>query len=324
MVEIVRGAESGRGGLRGLQTCGHVTCPRCGGLIAARERERLTALTTGHLERGGGVYTAIRTARHTRRDRLADLMDAIDKGRKASMSGRAWRRLRDEYGVVGYTWHRETTWTPSGGWHPHLHLTLFTETPLSDEEREGLDATLFSLYERAMEGYYVEHEANGLEEVRSGEGIAAYVAKSVALEATMGMEKNGGLTPFDMLFNYTQTGDMAEMRRFQVWEGAMTGRRWRQWSRGLAAMYGIDEPAEEEDRTAAEEDAADVEGDAATETVATVEPDVWDELVARGLVSPILCLVEERRDEEVHRILDAVRSDLVADRLTRSRTREAP
>lgn len=294
----------------GVQSCGHPTCPTCGERISHEEIDRLTRLLTAHLEAGGGVVGGALTLSHNPSHSLADSIAVLKAGRKAALTGRPWRRDRDEFGVVGFTWHAEEVYTKNG-WHPHLHPLILTEAPLTDAQIEDLGASMFGRYRTAVEasGRRAVYEGNHLQQIRTGAGIAAYVAKGMAMEVTMGSEKKSkGRTPMQLLRDHLDTGDEKLMGLFNEFEIASQGRRTRQWSRGLASLYDLDAvtlPTDEEPQGELEE-------------VLTVETPVWYELCRREMVAFIVVLLNEGRDDAAEGIVERVRLSLIEERRAKS------
>ena len=294
----------------GTQTCQHNTCPTCSMRRAMEKGDRLARLLTAHLEAGGSIVTGVLSISHTVADRLSDLYAAVKRARQATFSGRPWQGDREAYGIVGSVWHREVTRT-ANGWHVHIHYVLVLDGELSDDELAALDAAIFGRYRAAVEkgGRRAVHEANGLQRVRTGAGIAQYVAKSAALEATMGDRKPGSVTPFQVLQDYVSTGDMDKLKRFNEFEQATKGDPFdSRWSNGLADLYDLD----------AVELPSDGEEVGEMESVFQIETPVWYACCDRGLVPSIMALVEERRDREAAAIVQRVRDSLAADRRERS------
>ncbi|PAP74673.1 hypothetical protein B1759_17700 [Rubrivirga sp. SAORIC476] len=256
----------------GLQTCGHSTCPVCGPTIREAERVRLRALVEAHLEAGGSLYVGVLTLSHGPRDRVEDLMDALDSGRSAAIGGTGgsrWAKDRRDFGVQGVAWHREEV-HGRNGWHVHVHLVLFTSGPLTSEALEALQKRLYGRHRDALEarGFRSLEAFNGLQEVRAPEALPGYLTKAdgaadrVAAESTRGDVKTGkGLTPGRLLQRFVETGDMDDLNRWRDLEAAAAGRRWRHLPAALVKRYGVgtEEPdleagtEEEENLEAAEE-----------------------------------------------------------------------
>lgn len=295
---------------RGLQTCGHHTCPRCGPIMARAEAERLERLYSAHIERGGMLLTGVLTLSHGPFDKLGDLMAAQDGARRAAMQGAAWRKAKRRTGVAGYTWHRECT-HGKNGWHPHIHVVLLLQHDVTDEQAQALWDALVRPYRARLDrqGIRTADACNDWQRVRDHERMAQYLAGEMAL----GQSKEGkGRTLFAVLDEFEQTGDMRLAGLYNEFERAMDGRRWRTWSRGLAARYGVQGGSEAADEAAAEaEDADDAIGSTEAETVLEMDSGTWRALARRvGAVVALLTLVEDRQDVQARAMVAVVQRAL--------------
>lgn len=323
-VDVDRSLETGTAFARGLQSCGHVTCPRCGPIIRRAERDRLEHAVQGHLDAGGTLLTGVFTLSHGPFDHLSDLVAGLEAGRRKAFAG-TWYRDRERFGVVGSTWHLETMWgSPQeglNGWHPHYHTLLFVDRELTDGELDELNARLYGRYSAGLKsvGYRSLATFNHLQRVNTASKAAHYVAKDMAEEMVMGETKTGtGVSPLALLHRFTETGDMEDLDRFNQHEMAMASngngkgrpRRWRQWSKGLADRYGVEDATEAADQAAA--DAEDADGDSGSEHVLHVETPVWNEMTAQlGAVETLYSLVEECRDNDARAYVDTFRQRLI-------------
>ena len=88
----------------------------------------------------------------------------------------------------------------------------------------------------------------------------------LALELTRGdLKQGGGRTPFQILGDFGETGDVADLRRFQEWVRATKGQHFARWSNG--AKNGLRLTVRTDDEIVAEE----VGG----ETVYVFGPEEW-------------------------------------------------
>jgi hypothetical protein len=124
--------------------------------------------------------------------------------------------------------------------------------------------------------------------------MGAYLTKVGDDEATPGLElaradlkagRGANRSPFRILEDHMLGGDAADWRLFSEWLVVSKGRRTLEWSRGLRALLLPDEERTDEE-IAAEVDPA--------VNVAAIAPDVWQELVRRRLIVPVLGAVEAR------------------------------
>lgn len=141
---------------RGLMTCGSVwACPRCSAVIAHTRAEEVAAGVRECYRRGGKVYLLTLTMRHSSRDQLADLWNALSSGWRTAFGQRSWtgQRSRTEqrrgslveiagvmgdaerFDVAGLTRVVEATYgapTAGGhGWHLHVHALVFSASSMT-------------------------------------------------------------------------------------------------------------------------------------------------------------------------------------------------
>jgi hypothetical protein len=272
------GTPDARAGFGGLQTCGSVwSCPVCSEKVNAARQSELADGMARWRERGGSVLFATFTMRHDKSMRLAPMWDALAGSWRKVIGSTAWRggkrQIGDKarFGIEGFVRLVEVK-EGAHGWHPHLHILLFTKSELSDSEIEDLRGRLHSRWESALEkdGYStLEFDRDGhavgtdLRRVVDGEYVAEYFAKNgyhpnataesgAAYEVTGSSSKKrgkGGRTPFQLLADLTddawgqvdhETGELLgehqDARTWREWETASRGRRQLTWSRGLREL----------------------------------------------------------------------------------------
>ena len=299
----------------GLQTCGHVTCPVCGPAMRRAERERLRLIVGAHLDAGGGVYTMLLSLSHGPHDPLDVLLDALGQGRKRAIGGDGgsrWQRDRKRFGILGHSWHLETV-KGRNGWHPHLHALLFTAGPLDASEIGQMQSRLFGRFRDGLqdEGFTALESCNQIQELRSPDAIADYLTKGdsldaiadgIAAEVSRGDLKAGrGATPGQMLYRFTQTGDVSDLDAFRDHEQAMSGRHWRYLSPSLVKRYA---PELDTGRTAEEQDRADSQEVVEGERVAEIPLPAWRQITrTRGAVSRVRELADRRDLDGLHALI---------------------
>ena len=120
-------------------TCSRRACRRavrCGRARRARSRSgssgalEIALAIVVHLARGGGVLFMTFTMSHERGEELADVWDILTDGWSYMTSGEQWQAIKERFGIVGWIKSTEVT-HGRNGWHPHLHVLVFTERPLS-------------------------------------------------------------------------------------------------------------------------------------------------------------------------------------------------
>jgi hypothetical protein len=147
----------------GVCTCGSVhMCVVCGARILAVRAENAQAMADALAAAGYGLYLGTNTLRHferqaygsLRRGERCGLITVLHDAWKGAFgsAGRPWRRLRDEFGIVGYERAFEDTWGSDTGWHLHWHVLWVTERPLSDEDLRRFRRRLAETWRDAVLG----------------------------------------------------------------------------------------------------------------------------------------------------------------------------
>jgi hypothetical protein len=78
-------------GYQNLMTCGSVwACPRCSAVVAHTRADEIGAAVRECYRRGGRAYLLTLTMRHSGRDRLDDMWDALRSGWRSAFGSRAW------------------------------------------------------------------------------------------------------------------------------------------------------------------------------------------------------------------------------------------
>lgn len=266
----------------GLMVCGSVwTCPPCAAKVSERRKLEVVQATDLHKAQGGGLYLVTLTAPHKRDHALAEWLRRFSDARERMRRQRAYLDLVAMVGQVGNIRALEVTYGDSNGWHPHEHSLWLLEKPLTDSQLRKLRSGLFDLWRRACvaAGLPAPNRVRGVD-VRVMESAAEYVAKfgreprwGVGSEMAKQHSKVGqakSLTPFDLLRLYQVGSDDGSHKRFGalfvVFAKAFFGKRQIVWSRGLKALFGIEQVSDEE--------VAEQEADDAAELV-SITPDQW-------------------------------------------------
>lgn len=273
-------------GLAGVVHCGSGTaCPRCGAVIAARRAEEVQRGIRAALAEGNGIMLWTLTLQHFSGQALQPTYEAVMYGLRKIRQSSVWRSetereymkrlvrwemkpgrrrrperrigVREQLGIIGDIRVVEVPFGDENGWHPHLHLLLFTETPVSQERAEQLLGRLFPVWQDAVrsKGYdalKVWRNEDGTEggalhvttsAQEAGERMAEYFTKSVSLELTQGnvtkKGRRGGRTPFRLAYDAYVEGDDAALDRWHEWVRVSKGRQQLVWSDGLKDRFGI-------------------------------------------------------------------------------------
>jgi hypothetical protein len=297
---------------RGLMICANVwACPVCSAKISERRRADLDEALTVHQERGGGVYHMLLTLPHTRRDLPGPLVALLlDTYRRVCSGKYALSALIPGY--MGFVRALEVTYGENG-WHPHLHVLVFTEAALSDDELALVQHKVFAKWEARVlkmtgkkatrKGFSFASAERGTEDVHL-DAARDYVAKfgtdkeledivvqrrtwGAADELTRSHLKEkrfGGRSPWKLLADFSG-GDVHAGMLWKEFVAGFKGRAQLQWSRGLRAALDLDQE-QDDDQAAAAVEAEDV-------LLARITVENWQVILSnnlRGLVLEVLRL----------------------------------
>lgn len=268
----------------GVERCASVwACPQCSAAIRNERARDVQAAVVEHAKNGGGLLFLTLTIRHDEAARLRDSLGLVIEAWRATQQGKAWVERRESLGLLGQIKATEITYGQNG-WHPHLHVLLFTEKRSSVETvekwREWLTtrwiATVQRVAEKAgVEGNFEPTVLRGIDlRIADGGGkvVGQYLAKvqekqigrrtDVALELTrfdLKRGRAGSLSPFELLDvgQGSSSHDEREKARclWLEYYQATAGRRAIVWSRGLRDRFGLG--AEADDETVVQESEPD-------------------------------------------------------------------
>ena len=138
------------------------------------------------------------------------------------------------------------------GWHPHFHVLLLTEDPVSDFKAVRDELAALWIQCCARSGLNAPSMRHGLD-LRDGSYAEKYVSKwGLDYELTKGHTKQGrggSWTPFDLLNLSLVDATVNGRTAASLWQEfgvAMKGQRQLVWSRGLKALLGVDEVTDEQ------------------------------------------------------------------------------
>lgn len=126
-------------------------CLECARAIQARKAAEVHACNLGFRDAhpGGGVLLLTLTARHLPSQRLAPLRRAIARAFKSLLQGKAAYTFRRRFSIKAMVRALEVT-HGANGWHPHLHVLLFTRRQLRDDEIESMREHLWLRWRPAV------------------------------------------------------------------------------------------------------------------------------------------------------------------------------
>ena len=248
--------ESRRASFEGVQRCGSVWhCPVCAKVISARRRDEMNTALSVVRAAGGWPVLMTLTARHGRRDALADLLDRMKRAWRRMKQRRDWKRFKADYSGLTIT-ATEVTHGRRHGWHPHFHIIVILTGVESEAASVALVEALRPAWMSAMAAEGLDGNGAAFD-VRGAGAAGDYVAKwGAAEELSFGDAKaarKGNRTPLQLL-DAAADGDAEARRLWAVYAAAFKGRNQLVWSPGLKAACGLGEVGDGE---AAEDELAD-------------------------------------------------------------------
>lgn len=284
-----------------IQRCGSIwTCPVCAANISEKRKVEVKTAIDRHLETGGGVYLLTLTVPHYETDNLKVLLSRITQASRRFFGGtRASRAAWAALGKVGHIKATEVTYG-SNGWHPHFHVIIFTQDLLE----QGTDLTplvtswIDCCVKAGLPAPSIAHGFNW----KNAEYAAQYVNKwGIEHEVTKShikSGKQGSMTPWDMLkYSCAEELPVSEKmgKLFQEFAICFKGKRQLVWSKGLKALYDIDEKTDEELSEETEEQ---------SETVMDIQLFLWSLIKRHRRRADFLSLVEYDQLHHTNRAID--------------------
>lgn len=289
----VTGAAGSRvAGLAGLQSCGSVwSCPVCARKIGARRAEEIRQVVTGAFAAGGGAVLVTLTLRHHAGQPLRASWDAARYAWSRVTSGRRYAAEVERFGLLGWAAVIEVTHGEAHGWHPHLHVLVLFDRPVSEETAEVMACRWWMRWEAALgrKGYTAVANRGGLDarlvspDDSAGSALGTYLSK-LAHEVTGAHTKDGrhgNRTPFAILRDGLATGLADDIEAWWQWEQASHGRKQLTWSKGTRERFGLG--GELTDEEIAEQDLASAD-------LVALPPETWR--VVRPVAEQLLTVAE--------------------------------
>jgi hypothetical protein len=268
-------------------------CPVCAAKISERRRVELGQALEGWKAQGGYTYLLTLTVPHYQGCRAFGLLDTTLDLVKRFWSGRG-RASSQIPGYVGQVRALEVT-HGENGWHPHVHVLLFTTSELGRGVMQSLYDRWAGLVVRSGLGTPNQHALT----LQDGSEAAKYVGKwglsEELTKAHIKQARKAGRTPFALLADYLE-GDERAGELFREFALAFKGRRQLVWSRGLRELLGL--VKEQSD----EEIAATIE--AKDYLVVSLGVEEWKFICKHELKGEVLEVARMGEAKEVRRLLE--------------------
>jgi hypothetical protein len=299
--------------------CANVwACPVCSVKISERRREDLEQAISLVLQGGGGVYHMLLTIPHALKDTPLGLVSDLLKSYARLCAGKyALSSL-----VPGYTGFVRALEVTHGanGWHPHLHVLVFTKDALTDAQVDLMRHVLWTKWDARVfkqmgkhpsrKAFSFDPAVRGAFEpenfVKTGEDlvhvcpVTGYVTKfgtdreiqeiinkrrrwGVADELTKSNAKTGGRSGGRSPWQLLADFQQGDAHAGMLWKEFITafkGRAQLYWSQNLRAVLGLDDEATD-DQVVATVDAQD-------ELLARISDSDWKLIVLHHLRGQVL------------------------------------
>lgn len=258
-VHVWQSTKHGTCHYSGLEVCSSVwLCAVCAAKISERRRLELLQAMEQHKANGGQVLLLTLTNPHTLTDDLPAMLKAQALAMSRFNGTKAARLLWSSIDCLGTVRAWEVT-HGANGWHPHFHLLLFVRSGL---DLEPLRARFYSVWANCcrLAKLPIPSEQHGVR-LDDGSKAAEYVSKGLwglDREMTKGhlkKAKSGGRSPFDLLRSFMYDNDKQAGVLFREYAAAFKGKRQLVWSKGLKALFAVEEKTDEETAANIEEDA---------------------------------------------------------------------
>jgi hypothetical protein len=262
-----------------------------------------------HKASGGEVLLLTLTNAHYHGDDLKALLEGQGRAMRRFLSGtRAMVALFDSIGCIGQIRALEVTHGEANGFHPHFHILLFVRAGL---DLDRLRQQFFIHWHRACElaKLPLPSFTHGVS-LEGGNAASDYVTKGALSKTGWGLDqeitkghikkgRNDRATPFDLLRMY-RDGDKRAGALFRVYAEAFKGKRQLVWSKGLKALFCVEDISDEALAERDEEYAQWVYG---------LTPLDWKAIIYADARAQILEAYESSGKEEVYRVLVILRRD---------------
>jgi hypothetical protein len=225
----------------------------CAAKIGERRRCEVEQGISAARERGWSVLLLTYTFSHGPLDALSGSLRRFLDAHVSMAESRRYKRIMALYGAVGTIKGLECS-VGYNGWHPHRHVLLILDAPISALEVVALEAAVYALWSAAAgkSGLGMDRR-HGLTVQSTWGAVGDYVAKwGIAAELTKPkMGRGAHLSPFQLLGLAADTGEAAAVSLFREYAEVFKGSKQLRWSNGLRDMLGVG--AEKSDKEVVDE-----------------------------------------------------------------------
>lgn len=303
-VQVVRDA-SGRAYTRGLSRCSNVWhCPICAAKIIEQRRQNLVQLLKNFRAEGGHVAMMTLTLPHHVHQPLKVVKAALLEAFRKFNSGRTrLNTILEDADYVGLVRALEVTHGFENGWHPHLHILIFTRRQLVAADIERLRSLWCASI--ARQGF-ASIRPDVACQVQNGASAAEYVSKGgwgMAEEITKATVKKGqgGRNPLQLL-ERAALGCVESGKLFQEYALEFKGNKQMFMSPAVKSIMDDYKLDQKEDSEITQEENIEVE-----EVVGRVANCDWALIYRFELRAELLNRVEQSGADGLHEVVEIAR-----------------
>lgn len=240
--------------------------------------------------RGGNMVLVVLTAAHGKATPLAEIKALVATASRKARSGKGWKMIEQQYGVLGVVVGQEVTFSHHNGPHFHQHLSIAVDG--DEDEAMAAGRTVASRYRAEVEkagGKVSGKHGCFVRVAHNADDASNYTAKgSAAWEVAGGPTKtktksNKSFTPWD-LAAMAFAGNAWARERWDEYVQVMPGTRSCVISPRLAKALGISSADDKEPGEQVVHETDDVIG--------SIPSLVWSNLMRASLASTFLARVE--------------------------------
>jgi Replication protein len=240
----------------GVETCKSLLCPTCGPRIRGRYAEDFTRAISRWHDRGPDheAWFIRLSAQNTLGLPLAEGRERVVKGFQRLTNRKAWRDLRERYGLH-YVKTIEETYGVNG-WNPHIQLVVATVHDDSGEVLHDLLMLLRRLWPDVMGrlGYHADPRYGIDVEPVTSASLGGYLAKESAWDIGDELAKGhvkvgklGGRAYEQIVADFAESPGQRDMALIHEYHDALYGRRRFSWSAGFRDLLHLGpEPSDED------------------------------------------------------------------------------
>ena len=250
-VEVRRTKADGKTFYKNLLCCNSVwTCPVCSAKISTRRQVELREAIDKAKSMNLVPYLLTVTVPHYSNQSLKTICSIFDRAYRKMQNRPTYKRYAERIGLRGTVKALEVTVNmekEGNGWHYHRHVLMFCNA-----NAESPNASIIlELWRSACNtaGFSILPNEHGVS-IENGERASNYVSKwGAEHEMTKSMIKksNHGQSPWDLLRDFSETGDEDKARLFKEYAKEFKGKKQLIWSKGLRELLGMNEEMTDEE-----------------------------------------------------------------------------